>query len=237
MLQSPSPTGLRHPPEQPQPRKERRLAEQRTYWSWGNFYTNLRHDIRSQCGQRPWIWPEEWLPGLGGRSQSSGPLSPPRPSSGCSSPRRRSRRCPRCGTRFQEWKSACSLWQGPSGVRTARASAALHTRLRCSVRPRSFTRHFEGPGIRDGKAVGRRLGRRGPSILGTVVHRAGGGCQDPEPKAETALITTRSPGRDPVHSGNCSLSVVCAAGVGGRTSSPGGAVVPVSAKLVTGAAW
>lgn len=72
--------------------------------------------------------------------------APARPGSGRSSPRRRSRRCPRCGTRFQEWKSACSLRQGPAGLRTDRAAAALHARLRRSARPRCLTRQFGGGG-------------------------------------------------------------------------------------------
>lgn len=85
--------------------------------------------------------------------------APARPGSGRSSPHRRSRRCPRCGTRFQEWKSACSLRQGPAGLRTDRAAAALHARLRRSARPRCLTRHFGGGVLRSevGRVVGRPL--------------------------------------------------------------------------------
>lgn len=175
----------------------------------GDLWTNLRRDIRSQEGRRESAaWDQ--APRVAAQASEAArrglwPVipAPARPGSGRSSPRRRSRRCPRCGTRFQEWKSACSLRQGPGGLRTDRAAAALHACLRRSASLRCLTRHFGGGGRGGGlgsgmgRVVGRPLWAQLPRHAGNCSLK----CKSPLPrlgaKAEKALLGSRSSGRSP----------------------------------------
>lgn len=138
-------------------------------------------------------------PGLGGRWERA-PARYPRPcpaGSSRSSPRRRSRRCPRCGTRFQEWKSACSLRHSPARHPTGRPRR-LCTLASAAQRVPAASLAILGAGIWDRMREGRwDVGSwaRRAGMLGTVVHRTGRARRDRKARDERILIATRRPRR------------------------------------------
>lgn len=107
-------------------------------------------------------------------------------------------------------------------LRTTRAAVALLARLRHSARLRSPARHFGGPELRGGKAVGRRLYEQQPRHAGSCSRGRENSLGTRRLVGLTAIRRLR---RGQGHAGSCSPLETDSAGGSRRTCSPGGAVV------------